>query len=161
MPEYDLSFARKLTETASLLAAQGLTSLEARRVVLYLGLLATEIGIKAMLEQAGEPVAKIRKHSHNLRALTRELGKCEVDIELAAGVWKPVSAARIRAIEIGDASGAVTVGKVLEAEAHGASTYPNQIRYGPLLRHFPAEVVVRMATDVVAFAEKHWSTIRK
>ena len=161
MPEYDLSFARKLAETAALLAAQGLTTLEARRTALYLSLLATEIGIKAMLEQAGEPVANIRKRSHNLGALTRELGKCKVKIELAPGVQKSVSAAKIRAIEVGDDSGKVTVGKILDAEAQGASIYPNQIRYGPLLRHYPAEVVVRMAGEVVAFAEKHWSTIHK
>jgi len=161
MPEYDLSFARKLADTAALLADQGLTTLEARRTALYLSLLATEIGIKAMLEHAGEPVANIRKHSHNLGALTRELGKCKVEIKFAPGVQKQVSAAKIRAVEVGDESGKVTVGKILDAEAQGASIYPNQIRYGPLLRHYPAEVVVIMAGEVVAFAEMHWSTIRK
>ena len=161
MPEYDLAFANKLSETAALLANQSLSGLDAKRTVLYLGLVATEIAMKAMLEKAGEPTAKIRKHSHDLRGLARDLGKCKVEVEIAPGTKQHVPATRLRAIEVNGTTGKGTVGQILDAEAQGASRYPNQVRYGPLLRHYPAEVIARMASEVVKFAEEHWGTIHK
>ena len=131
MPEYDITFAKKLSDTATLVASQGLDGLDAKRTVLYLSLLATELTMKAMLEKAGEPIAKIRKRSHDLQGLARDLGKCSVNVELAPGTTRPVPAIRFRAIEVEASGGRVTIGTILDAEAQGASRYPNQVRYGP------------------------------
>jgi len=57
-------------------------------------------------------------------------------------------------------SAQTTVGAVINAESQGASTYPNQVRYGDVLRHFPAETVAQMANEVSALARKHWHTIK-
>lgn len=140
---------------------QGLETIEARRAVLYLSLLATEVAIKAMLEKAGEPPSRIRRRSHDLSGLLKDLGKCRIEVEAYAGANLQVSASRIRAIHVQAPNGQITVGKILEAEAAGASRYPNQVRYGPLLRHYPAEVVAAMSSQIVAFAERHWSTLQK
>jgi hypothetical protein len=56
--------------------------------------------------------------------------------------------------------GEVTIGKVIDAESEGASSYPNNVRYGDLLQHFQPLVVAQMASMVAAFADKHWQTIR-
>lgn len=57
MAQYDLKFAERLAQVAAQLVADDITSVDAQRTVLYLSLLSMEISLKAMLEQAGKPVA--------------------------------------------------------------------------------------------------------
>jgi hypothetical protein len=160
MAEYDIAFGERLAEAARMVSAESVVELDAQRTVLYLGLLSTEITLKAMLERAGKPVSEIRARSHRLAALLSDLGQCEVEVEVAPGTKRHVPASRIRAIQLSHGSAQSTVGAVVEAESQGASTYPNQVRYGEVLRHFPAEVVAQMATLVSAFAREHWHSIR-
>lgn len=160
MAEYDISFGERLAETARMVAGEGLVELDAQRTVLYLSLLSTEITLKAMLERAGKPVPDIRARSHRLAELLSDLGQCEVEVEIAPGTKRHVSASRIRAIPLNDGSAQSTVGAVIDAESQGASTYPNQVRYGEVLRHFPAEVVAQMAAEVSVFARAHWQSIK-
>lgn len=160
MAEYDIAFGERLAETARMVAAEGLVELDAQRTVLYLSLLSTEIALKAMLERAGKPVAEIRDRSHRLAGLLFDLGQCQVEVEVAPGTKRHVPASRIRAIPLSYGSAQSTVGAVVDAESQGASTYPNQVRYGEVLRHFPAEVVAQMAAEVSAFAREHWHSIR-
>ena len=158
MAEYDIAFGEKLADTARLVAAEGLESLDAQRTVLYLSLLSAEITLKAMLEHAGKPVSGIRARSHRLADLLCDLGQCE--LEVIAGTKQYVSASRLRGCPLQHGAAESTVGTVLDAQSEGASSYPNQIRYGDSLQHFPAEVVAQMASKVAAFAREHWHSLR-
>ena len=160
MAEYDIAFGERLAETARMVSGEGLAELDAQRTALYLSLLSTEITLKAMLERAGMPVSAIRARSHRLAELLSDLGQCEMEVEIAPGARQYVLASRIRAIPLHHGSAQSTVGAVIDAESQSASTYPNQVRYGEVLRHFPAQVVVQMAAEVSVFARKHWQRIR-
>jgi hypothetical protein len=159
MPDYNIAFGKKLAEVANLIVDDGLDDPASPRVVLYLSLLSTEISLKAMLEKAGKPVAEIRKRSHKLADLLTDLSQCEIEVEIA-GAPKFVPASRLRAYSLKQGDGEVTIGKVIDAESEGASSYPNNVRYGDLLQHFQPPVVAQMASMVAAFADKHWQTIR-
>jgi hypothetical protein len=160
MAEYDIAFGERLAETARMVGVEGLVELDAQRTVLYLSLLSTEITLKAMLEHAGKPVSAIRACSHRLSELLADLSQCEVEIEIAPGTKRLMPASRIRAIPISHGSAQSTVGAVIDAESQGASMYPNQVRYGEVLCHFPAEVAAQMATKISTFAREHWHSIR-
>jgi hypothetical protein len=160
MPKYDIAFGEKLAEVAQLVVAEGLTDLEAKRTVLYLSLLSSEISLKSMLEQSGKPVQDIRKRSHRLAELLADLGQCDIEVEVVAGNYQRVPASRLRACSIQHQDTSTTVGAVIDAESQGASAYPNQIRYGDLLQHYPPEVVAEMASKVAEFARKYWHSLR-
>lgn len=159
MPQYDIEFAQKLAEVANLVVTEGTESVDAQRTVLYLSLLSTEIALKAMLETAGKPVSEIRKRSHNLADLLADLGQCEIQVDVA-GKTMTVSASRLRSCTLQEGDTQITVGKVIDAEQDGASQYPNAVRYGDRLRHYPPAVVAQMAARVVEFAHKHWLNLR-
>ena len=138
MTEYDIAFGKRLAETARMVASVGLAALDAQRTVLYLSLLSTEITLKALLEHAVMPVSDIRTRSHRLAELLSDLGQCTVEVEIAPGIKRRVSASCIRAIPIDHGRAQSTVGAVIDAENQEASIYPNQVRYGEVLQHFPA-----------------------
>jgi hypothetical protein len=160
MSTYDIAFANKLAEVAQGIVTQGLDSHEARRTVAYLSRLSMELSLKALLERAGKPVAEIKSHWHNLRALLVEVGKCEVEAEVTSGSREWCPASRLRAVTVTFQGNAVPVGMVLDAEDHGASIYPNEIRYGEEVRDFPPEVLALAAARVVAWVEEHWGVVR-
>lgn len=160
MPIYDIRFGKKLAEIAQIVIVEGLLTIDAQRTVLYLSLLSIEITLKAILEHAGKPVADIRVLSHSLAKLLSELSKCEVEVEVAPGERTYVSASRLRACVLKNGSAESTVGEILDAESLGASVYPNKIRYGDVLSHFPAEVVAEAAAKVALFAHECWQNIR-
>lgn len=146
---------------ARAVAGEDLAALDAQRAVLYLSLLSAEITLKAMLERAGKPVCEIRARSHRLADLVADLGgQCEIEVEIAPGTKWHVPASRIRAIQLSLGGAQCTVGAVIDAESKGASMYPNNVRYGDVLRHFPADVVAQMAAELSAFAREHWDVIR-
>jgi len=160
MAEYDIAFGERLAETARMVAAEGLAPLDAQRTVLYLSLLSTEITLKAMLERAGKPVPDIRARSHQLAKLLSDLGTCEVEVEITPGTKAYVPALCLRGFPLQHGTAESTVGAVIDAESEGASTYPNQVRYGDVFRHYPAEVVAQMASKVAEFAREHWHSLR-
>lgn len=160
MSEYSLTFARKLARIAALVAEDGIDDPDAKRTVLYLSLLSTEIALKAMLEKAGTPLPKIRSRSHNLAALLRDVGRCKITIQVFPGTKRRVPASRIRAYVLNYPPAQPTVGEIIDAESQGASTYPGAIRYGKLPRHYPPDLVAQMAIKVTAFAKKYWLSIR-
>lgn len=160
MAEYDVAFGEKLAEAAQMVASQGLTSLDAQRTVLYLSLLSVEISLKAVLEHAGKPVSDIRARSHRLVELLADVDQCEVEVEVVAGVKQYVPGSRLRSCSLRYGEAETTVGNVIDAGANGASLYPNQIRYGDVLRHFPPEIVLQLANKVSAFARQHWGCFR-
>ncbi|HYQ72476.1 MAG TPA: hypothetical protein VET88_11190 [Gammaproteobacteria bacterium] len=160
MPEYDRAFGVRLADTATLVAEEGLDAIDAQRTVLYLSLLSMEISLKSLLEHAGEPVKVIRSRSHRLADLLADLGRYEVEVETAPGSRQYVSATRLRARVIRHNGCQATVGQVIDAESQGASKYPNNVRYGDVLKHYPAPVVTAAAKEVAGFLEEHWGKIR-
>jgi len=161
MAEYNIEFAEKLAEIAGLVVADGLSDFNAIQTVLYLSLLSTEISLKSMLERAGNPVAEIRARSHRLADLLTDLGRCEVEVEVTPGKRMYIPASCLRSIPLKHDGAKSTVGRVIDAEKQQrVSTYPNQIRYGEVLHHYPPEAVAQMAAEVVAFAHQHWQSIR-
>lgn len=160
MSEYSLEFSQKLIEADELLGPVVEEDLEGKRATLYLSLLSAEITLKAALEKAGKPVREIRKHSHNLASLLAELGDCEVEVNITSTDRRMVSAARIRSVPVDQQFSNATVGTLLSGEKQGASVYPNQIRYGESLTHYPPGVMLQAAKEAKAWVIEHFDSIR-
>jgi hypothetical protein len=168
VPMYSIEFGEKLADVANFVVTDGLDDPGSPRVVLYLSYLSAEISLKAMLEKAGKPVCEIRKRSHKVAELLKDLDQCEVEVEIVPGTRKFVSASRLRACIIKQGKAQITVGKVIEAQKEccadgsviSASSYPNEIRYGDDLQHYPPDVVAQMASVVAGFARQHWHILR-
>ncbi len=156
MPEYSLEFARSLLKAADGIPLGPTSTEDEQRAVLYLSLLSCEVTLKALLESAGHSIPYIRRLSHDLAALLREVGSCRVQ---NGGRWR--SASGIRGLVANARFGNATVGRLLEAEKHGASKYPNNIRYGDLVKHFPASVMLDASKAVISWAQTHMDQIRK
>jgi hypothetical protein len=160
MTTYDLAFARKFADVAEATISQPNADVECQRVVAYISRVSMELSLKAFLEQAGFSIDEIKKHWHNLRTLLDEVGKCEVEIEIA-GVRKWVPAVRVQAVDVGFQGHVATLGVILRAEDHGASQYPNELRYGVTPKDFPAEALAKAATALAKWVEKHIAVVRK
>ena len=160
MSEYNVDFADNLVDAARFVAQQGLDTIDANRTVLYLSQLACEVTLKAMLERAGQPVKQIKGRRHDLAALLVALGRCTVEEEIARGRLQRVPAARLRSVVLDRRYGNATIGTVLTAEEHGASRYPNQVRYGEGFRSFPPALWLKAAVAASAWARQHWDSIR-
>lgn len=161
MSTYDLSFARKFSEIAGEAISREPDDVETRRVVAYMSRLSMELSLKAFLEKVNVPVEEIKKHGHDLRSLLKEVGKCEVEIEISPGTRRWVPATRIRAIEVLFQGHPPTLGVILAAEDHGASKYPNELRYGEMLKDFPPEALSRASEALVGWVGEHSTTARK
>lgn len=160
MPQYEIAFAEKLSQVAKHVIDDGIEDVEAQRTVLYLSLLSVEIAFKAMLEKAGKPVAEIRARSHNLVKLLEDLDRCNIEVEIVPGQAQTVSASRIRAGTLRHGGAETTIGEVINAPSGETSQYPNGVRYGDQLRHYPPEVMAQMAAKVVTFARENCSGLR-
>lgn len=160
MAEYDIRFVAKLAEVADQVDEKDPWAVDARRVAVYLGRLSAEISMKALLEQAGLPVSRIRARNHDLRGLLKDLGQCEVEIDFAPGNRKWVPASRVRAVSIDLGIVQLPIGAVIDAENDGASRYPNQIRYGESIVDFEPGLVSQMAVLLAGWAKEHWNCIR-
>ena len=161
MPEYDIGFAEKLATVANMVATENLSTLDAQRTVLYLSLLSAEISLKAMLERAGMPVDDIYARSNRLSELLFDVGRCEIKVKIAPNCLAYTSAIRLRACELNYGDATITVGSIIDSVGERkVSCYPNQIRYGDVLKHFPPGVVAQMSEMIVAFARRHWNSIR-
>ena len=159
MSIYDIGFSEKLTDAAQFIVKDDLKSVDSIRTVLYLSLLSCEISLKALLEKAGMPIKTIRARSHNLKELLNDLGKCKIQVKIG-DKYRSVSASRLRSVTIDKRYANSTVGTLFEAECRGASNYPNQIRYGDSLKHYPPELILKTAKAITAWAREHSDTIR-
>jgi len=160
LPVYSLDFSENLIRAAQAVNDNGDDSVDAMRTVLYLSLLSCEISLKALLEKAGMPITEIRNRSHNLERLLMDLGRCEVEEEVANGVRKWVPAMRIRSKVITINEAQLTIGDFLEGESQGASRYPNEVRYGEHLYHYPPEASLNAASTILHWAREKWDIIR-
>ncbi|KHE92133.1 MAG: hypothetical protein K8F52_01815 [Candidatus Scalindua rubra] len=160
MSEYRIGFAQKLSETSESMIEEGLNSEDAQRAVLYISCVSCEIALKAALEKAGKTVPDIRRKSHNLSSLLKEVCSCTVLCEVTKNKLNRVRATDIRGVVVDSNFANATVGQLLEAEENGASKFPNEIRYGEVLKHFPAPVMSKLSIIVVAWVRLHWSDIQ-
>ncbi len=160
MAEYNLGFSQQLLNAADLVCSEELDDLEAKRTILYLSLLACEITLKSVLEKVGIPIKEIKKLSHDLTALLGEFSKLEFNKEVGNGKLNWVNGAAIRSCTVDDHFGNATIGTLLTGEQEGASIYPNQIRYGNDLKHFPPEMMLEAAKILYVWVSEHFRTIR-
>ncbi len=160
MSEYKIGFAEKLSETSENMVVEGLDSEDAQRAVLYISLVSCEIALKAALEKSGKPVSDIRKKSHNLSSLLIEVCSCTVLREITQNKTSRVNATCIRGVVVDSNYANATIGHLLEAEKIGASKFPNEIRYGEILKHFPALVMAKLSKKIVAWVQLHWDDIQ-
>jgi hypothetical protein len=160
VPEYDIDFAAKLATVANEVDEKDPWAYDARRVTIYLSRLSAEISMKALLERAGFSVQRIRARSHDLRGLLRDIGECEIEIEIAPGVMQWCSASCVRAAVIDLGLVHIPIGEIIDAEDRGTSKYPNQIRYGETIVDASPGLVSAMAEVLAKWAKSHWNSIR-
>lgn len=160
MSEYDRSFGAKLAQVASEIDEKTPWACDARRLVVYLSRLSIEITLKALLEQAGQPLKDIRQRSHNLCGLLADLGRCEVEVNGPTEGVKWSSADCLRAVTVDLGMVRVPIGELIVAENRGASKYPNQIRYGSEVIDIDPSLLASTALLAAQWANDNWRTIR-
>ena len=148
MAEYNLGFSENLIKAAQFVANSDDQSEDAASTVLYLSCLACEIALKSLLEVSGKPVEEIKNFRHNLAALLKELGKCKVRTPIVEDFLSWAPATRLRAVTVDKRFASATVGTILCAEEQGAPKYPNEMRYGSTIRHYPHQLVLETAVRV-------------
>ena len=158
--EYSLDFSQRLIDAAKSFIGKDKTDNETARAVLYLSLLSCEISLKALLERAGYDIKDLIKRSHNFNGLVEDLCHCDLQ-GTGIGGSKPFSAAELLSQEVDPKIDNGTVGALLMGEEQGASKYPNEIRYGELIRHFPPLTMLDCASKVVEWAREHIAIIKK
>ncbi len=157
MPEYNIDFAFQMAHASKNILENDSESEGAKRAALYTSLVACEIGLKVALENAGHKVKDIMKKRHNLSELLKMVSSCTVIRNMTEeGNPRRVPATCIRAKAVTDGT---TVGKLLEAEEAGASVFPNEIRYGEVVKHYDVSVMSRLSFVVLSWVTLHSSDI--
>lgn len=160
MAEYSIDFAQEMSKASTAIVTGGFSSTDAQRAALYIGLVSCEIAIKAALERAGTPISEIKANGHGLSKLLDDLSACTILAEIIPGVPARVSASCVRSVVVDGNYADATIGKLFEAERFGASKFPNEIRYGDILQHFPASTIARLSEKVVAWVKTHLDDIQ-
>jgi hypothetical protein len=155
MPEYDVSFSKKLADVAVGLVEQGLESPEARRTVIYLSRLSMEISLKALLERAGKPLSEIRKRSHNLQDLLSDVEQFEFEVESGSGHCQWCSGSKVRSFSVPYSIHRIDMGTIIEAEKYGASKFPERIRYGENVQDVAPEILAPAASILSSWVLRH------
>ncbi len=158
--EYSLQFSQRLIDAANSFLDKEKVDDETGRAVLYLSLLSCEISLKALLEQAGYTVKELKKRSHDFSGLIKDLCKCDLIGTGVAGS-KPHTGAKLLSQQVDPKIGNGTVGALLKGEEQGASKYPNEVRYGELVRHFPPMLMLNCASIVCVWCKKNMSKIKR
>ena len=158
--EYSLEFSQRLIEAAKSFIDKDEINDETGRAVLYLSLVSCEISLKALLEQAGYTIKELKKRSHDFYGLFRDLCFCDL---LGTGVpgSKPYTGAELIGEVVDPNIGNGTVGDLLMCENQGASKYPNGIRYGDFVIHFPPRLMLDCASTVCNWARDNIGIIKR
>ena len=146
--EYSLEFSERLIESADAVFHGSSGKDEAGRTILYLSCLSCEISLKALLESSGYSSSELRKHSHKLDELLTVIGSCKIK-------ESNQRASSIRSKEVVPNSANGTVGTLLDSSLSGGSVYPNEIRYGEVVKHFPPEAMLNCAKVVNSWCKEH------
>lgn len=161
--EYSLEFSQRLIDAAKSFIDKDKTDDETCRAVLYLSLLSCEISLKALLEQADYTTKELKRRSHDFSGLIKDLCFCDLEGTGIAGS-KPHTGAKLLSQEVGPNIGKETVGNLLsckEQKGIKISKYPNEIRYGELIRHFPALLMLDCASKVCEWARDNIAIIKR
>ena len=158
--EYSLEFSQRLIDAAKSFIDKEKINDETGRAVLYLSLLSCEISLKALLEQAGYTPKELKKRSHDFSGLIKDLCFCSLVGTGIAGS-KPYTGAMLLAQVVDPTIRNGTVGALLSGEKHGASKYPNEIRYGELVRHYPPLLMLACASKVCEWSRDNLAIIKK
>lgn len=151
MTEYSIGFSKNLISAAEKLIQENENSLDSERAILYLSLLASEVLLKSILERVGVPIDQLKSMSHNIPDLLNKVCQCTY-YDASLGV---VPAVRLRAITLNTDCAEYTVGEVLSLANSGISQYPNQLRYGEHLCHYPALAVLNVVKELYKFTCKN------
>lgn len=139
--EFSFEFAKRLIEAAEQMLGKLDSDEEAGRTILYLSCVSCEISMKALLEQTGYSIKELKAFSHRLEDLLAEICKCgHKDADQRAS--------SIRAILVVPNTSNGTVGTLLSSPIGTASTYPNEIRYGDMVKHFHPTAILECAKAV-------------
>lgn len=152
MPKYDINFAKNLAEVSIALVDQGLDTPDARRSVIYLSRLSMELSLKSLLEFAGKPIHEIKSRGHNLQALLADVESYEFETESPNGQRR--SGAEIRSLNIQYNVHQINMGTIIEAEKHGASKFPNEIRYGDNVQDVAPEILAPASLMLASWANR-------
>lgn len=158
--EYSFEFGERLIEAADSFIIEVKSIDEVSRTVLYLSLLSCEVTLKALLETAGFSTQQLKKHSHDLSGLLKDICCCEL-IGTGIDSSKPFSASRLLSLEVVPNISNGTVGALLNAEGIGASKYPNEIRYGELITHFQPSIILSCAKVLSKWANENKCRIKR
>ena len=146
--EYSLEFSERLIESADAIFHGSPQKDEAGRTILYLSCLSCEISLKALLESSGYTPNELRKYSHKLDELLNVIGFCTIE-------GTSHRATSIRGKEVVPNTGNGTVGTLLDSSLSGGSVYPNEIRYGEVVKHFPPEAMLNCAKVINSWCREH------
>lgn len=153
---YNVKVAEHMVKAGLFIWKSEPDSPDAARTALYLGLVACELTLKALLERAGVPVEKLKSYNHNFEKILDVFSACTVEVEVAQGNVQRVPASRVRSIK----AALSTVGNILSAESQGVSKYPNEVRYGESVVHFPPFTILSGASELIRWYGGIGSTIR-
>lgn len=158
MPEYSLDFAYQMAQASKNILENDPESLASKQASLYTSLVACEIGLKYALEKAGHQVKEIKKKQHDLSSLLNMVANCSVIRNLTEnGDPRRVPASCIRSQGV---EGEMTLGKLLGAESVGASKFPNEIRYGDSVKHYPVQLMSKLSLVLLAWVTLHENDIQ-
>jgi len=157
---FNLEFSKKLIEAAESLKTNNGDLDDSGRAILYLSLLSCEISLKAFLEKANVPIGNIKKISHDLARLLKDIGEYEIEKEVIPGKKGWVRATCLRSIVVDNNYRNATVGTLLTPDLANASKYPNEIRYGDLVKHFNPIVMLNCARKVLEWVMDNYHSIK-
>lgn len=160
--EYSLEFSERLIETAKSFIGKGNAEEETDRLVLYLSLLSSEISLKALLEKAGYATERLKRRSHDLSCLMKDLCSCDLPGTEDADA-KKLGAGILLSKLVDPAFPHVSVGIMLTLSAvefSGASKYQIKKYYGGILRHYPPLTVLSCAEIVCRWAKENLPRIK-
>ena len=92
--------------------------------------------------------------------LIKDLCLCDLVGTGIAGS-KPYTGAKLLSQVVDPNVGNGTVGALLKCEEQGASKYPNEIRYGELVRHFPPMLMLDCASKICEWGKDNISKIKR
>ena len=158
--EYSLEFSRRLLDAAKSFIDKDKIDDETGRAVLYMSLLSCEISLKALLEKAGYTIKELKNRSHDFSGLIKDLCFCDLE-GTGIGGLKPYTGAKLLAQVVDPNISNGTVGALLSCKEQGVSKYPNEIRYGELVRHFPPMLMFDCASKVCEWGKGNIAIIKR
>lgn len=159
MPQYDINFAKNLAEVSIALVNLGLDTPYARRTVIYLSRLSMELSLKALLELAGKSIFEIKNHGHNLQALLADIESYDFEMGVANG--QQLSGAEIRRLNVPYSIYQIDMGTIIDAEKHGASKFPNEIRYGDNVQDVAPEILAPASLILASWAYRCTGKVKR